>query len=522
MKCVIYARYSSDGQREESIEGQLRECSEFAKRKGYTIINTYTDRALSGKRADNRPQFQQMITDSKQGGFDFIIVWKIDRFSRDKYESVIYKATLKKNNVTVISATEPIDASPEGKLMESIFEGFSEYYLADLVMKTNRGMTENTLKGKYNGGAVTFGYRIDEDKYFQYDPDKAPIVTDIFKRYADGETIKSIVAGLKEQGIKTLKGAEPTYQFINCMLNNRRYLGEYCFQNTVNTDAIPPLVEPEIFNKCQRRLAENMHKPTSFKPVEDKYLLTGKIFCGHCDSTMSGVSGTSKTSAIYRYYQCIASKKGGCKKKRVSKEFIESAVVNMAMAIFNNKFLMKQIVDNCYELQTKQNTRLPALENQLKQIIKEIDNVMNAIKAGIVTKSTKSTLENLEKEQEILEIAIAKEKIERPLISKEQIMFWLNRFAKTDITDMEQKQRLIDVFVNSVYVYDDKMIATFNYKDGDMLVTFDEINKALAEKKKNPGNLNDYQGSSLSAFGEPPGNRTPDHMIKSHVLYRLS
>jgi len=502
MNAVIYARYSSDNQREESIEGQLRECNEFANRKGYTIIKTYVDRAISGKRADNRPQFQQMISDSKQGEFDFVIVWKIDRFSRDKYESVIYKTALKKHNVSVISATEPIDDSPEGKLMESIFEGFSEYYLADLSLKTSRGMTENILNGKYNGGAITFGYVIDENRHFQYDPDKAPVVTDIFKRYASGESIKSIVADLKAQGIKTLKGKEPTYHFINCMLNNRRYLGEYSFKDTVNANAIPPLVEPDIFEKCQQRLTENMHKPASFKLVEDKYLLTGKIFCGHCNSTMSGVSGTSKERIIYRYYQCINSKKKTCAKKRVSKEFIESVVVDTAMKIFGNKPLMTRIVDTCYELQSTRSARLPALKSQLNQTKNEIDNVMNAIKIGVVTKTTKSTLERLEQEQENLEIAIAKEQIERPIIGKEQIRFWLDKFAKTDIADAEQKQRLIDVFVNSVYVYDDKMVIVFNYKDGEKCVDLAEV--AKAEKgKANTAN----ECSPLFKLRDPYGNR---------------
>jgi len=403
MKAVIYARYSSADQREESIEGQLRECQAFAERKGYTIVNTYADRAISGKRADNRPQFQQMIADSKQDEFNFVIVWKIDRFSRDKYESVMYKSMLKKNNIRVLSATEPIDDSPEGKLMESIFERFSEYYLADLSLKTSRGMTDNILKGKYNGGAVTFGYRIDEDRHFQYDPEKAPIVTDIFKRYAKGETIKSIVAGLHEQGIKTLRGAKPSYHFINCMLNNRRYLGEYSFRDTVNENAIPPLVDPQLFEKCQRRLAENMHKPATFKQVEDKYILTGKIFCGECNATMSGVSAVSKSKTIYRYYQCMESKKicrGRCKKKR---------------------------------------------------------------------------------------------------ISKEQIRFWIMKFAKTDISNSEQKQRLIDVFVNGIYVYDDKIVIVFNYKDGEQVLMFDEVNADI----KNKENTHISECSSLIKSTDP-------------------
>ncbi|MCL2638884.1 MAG: recombinase zinc beta ribbon domain-containing protein, partial [Oscillospiraceae bacterium] len=212
--------------------------------------------------------------------------------------------------------------------------------------------------------------------------------------------------------------------------------------------------EPDLFDKCQKWLAENKHRPASFKTTDDKYLLTGKIFCGHCNATMSGESGTSKTGTTHRYYHCsLSKKKRACDKKRVNKDLIENTAVNTAIKLFENKSLIKRIVDNCFNLQSTKSTRLPALKSQLKQTTKEIDNVMNAIKAGIITKTTKSTLERLEQEQESLEIAIAKENVERPIISKEKIRFWIIKFAKTDISDTEQKQRLINAFVNAVFVY---------------------------------------------------------------------
>ena len=522
MKAVIYARYSSDNQREESIEGQLRECGDFAQRKGYTVVKTYADRAISGKKADNRPEFMQMIADSKQGSFDFIIVWKIDRFSRDKYDSVYYKNVLKKNGVSVISATEPIDDSPEGQLMKSIFEGFSVYYIKDLAMKTSRGMTENVLKGKFNGGSLTFGYVIDENKNFQPDPVKALVVTDIFRRYAGGESIKSILATLRAEGLKNSRGTNMTYSFITGILKNRRYLGEYSFQGTVVTDAFTPLVDVDIFDKCQRLLSANQRKPAHFKPVEDKYILTGKIFCGYCGTTMCGVSGTSGTGAKHRYYHCCAAKtKRTCDKKRVIKDFIEPAVTDIAMLLFDNAPLLNRVVNNCYELQLRKNANLPALENQLEQVQMKIDNLMNAIMQGITTPTTKETLLKLEREKETLEISIAKERIERPVWSKEQIKYWICKFSTTNMDIQEQKQRLIDVFVNSVYVYNDKFVVTFNYEDGDKCVTFDEVNEMFA-KKENPDNHKDYQSSPLSVTGDPPETRTPDTLIKSQVLYHLS
>lgn len=245
-----------------------------------------------------------------------------------------------------------------------------------------------------------------------------------------------------------------------------------------------------------------MHKPASFKLVEDKYLLTGKIFCGNCGDTMSGISGTSKGRGVYRYYQCMSSKKKACSKKSTAKDFIEKTVIELSMEIFDEKTLIKRIANTCFALQTTKSSQLPILKKQLKLIKKEIDNVMNAVKAGLITKSTKATLEKLEQEQEILEIAIAQEQIERPIISKEQIEFWIMKFNKTNFTNFVQKQRLIDIFVNSVHVYDDKMVVMFNYKDGEKCLNFEELSEAL-EKKENT-QINEC--SSLLKFGDPYGN----------------
>ena len=407
----------------------MRECTDFAIRKGYTIIKSYADRAISGKKADNRPEFMQMIYDSQQGDFNTVIVWKIDRFSRDKYDSVYYKHTLKKNGVSVISATEPIDDSPEGQLMESIFEGFSAYYLKDLAMKVSRGMTENILKGKYNGGVPTFGYIIDEDRHFQPDPINAPIVIDIFRRYASGENAKSILQSLLEQELKTNRGTAPTYGFITNIIKNRRYLGEYRFRDTVVEKAFIPLVDIDLFEKCQKRSIANQRKAANFKPTDDKYILTGKIFCGHCGGTLNGESGTSMTGATYRYYYChSAKKKKACDKKRTNKAFVETTVLDYIARVLDDTLLLDRIVDTCFELQSQNSTALPSLERHLAQTEREIENVMNAIKQGIITATTKQTLLQLEQDKESLEHSIARERIERPVLSKEQIRLWIRKF----------------------------------------------------------------------------------------------
>ena len=205
MKAVIYARYSSDSQREESIEGQLRECTEYAERNGITILRSYIDRALSARTAD-RPEFQNMIKDSEQKLFDVVLIWKLDRFSRDRYDSAHYKRILKKNGVKVVSVKENISDGPEGIILESMLEGYAEYYSAELSEKIQRGQKENALKCKNNGGNTPLGYVVGTDGVLAVDPLTAPLVTEIFTRYDSGESISEITASLNGRGLKTKKG----------------------------------------------------------------------------------------------------------------------------------------------------------------------------------------------------------------------------------------------------------------------------------------------------------------------------
>lgn len=205
MNAVIYARYSCDNQREESIEGQLRECRAFAERNNYTLIDTYIDRAMSAK-TDNRPEFQKMIKDSAKGQFNAIIVWKLDRFARNRYDSAHYKAMLRKNGVKVVSATEVISEGAEGIILESVLEGYAEYYSAELSEKVIRGMTENALKCQYNGGFVPVGFKIDENKHYQLDELVAPLIKEAFMMYVNGKPIKDIVEFLNSHGVLSSQG----------------------------------------------------------------------------------------------------------------------------------------------------------------------------------------------------------------------------------------------------------------------------------------------------------------------------
>ena len=487
MKAVIYARYSSDHQREESIEGQLRECKEYADRNDIVVIKTYIDRALSAK-TDNRPEFQKMIKDSTKELFDIVLVWKLDRFARNRYDSAHYKAMLRKNGVKVVSAKEAISEGPEGIILESMLEGYAEYYSAELAQKVTRGMTENALKARYNGGTMPLGYMVDENKQYAVNPQTAPVVREIFNRYASGELIQDMVKSLNERGLKSSKGAEFNKSSMNVMLKNRKYIGEYKYNDIVIPNGIPAIISEELFEKVQKRLKRNKHAPAAEK-AKEKYLLTTKLFCGNCGAYMIGESGHGHKGIMYHYYKCATAKrKGNCDKKTVKKDYIENLVVELTKQTVLHDDVIKRIAKTIYDMQSEESDILKTLRQNMKEVEKSINNMLHAIEMGIVTASTKQRLEELETRKSELEIAVLNEEINRPKLTKEQIVYWISRFKNGNTDDEKYKQTLIDTFVNSVYLYDDKLIITYNFKGGTRTTTFDEINNSDLVQHGSPSN----------------------------------
>ena len=492
MKAVIYARYSSDNQREESIEGQLRECTAYCVKNDITILRTYIDRALSAK-TDNRPDFQRMVKDSAKGLFDVVIVWKLDRFARNRYDSAHYKAQLRKYGVKVLSATENISEGPEGIILESMLEGMAEYYSAELSEKVIRGHTENALKCKYNGGTPTFGYVIDKDMQYQLDPRTAPVVLEIFTRYDQGATMKEIMEEMRQKGVTTVRGKKIDLNFMARLLKNRKYIGEYSYREIVTPGGIPAIVPQDLFDRVQKRLAANRKAPARHK-AEDDYLLTTKLFCGTCGAMMVGESGTSASKGRkYHYYRCVNTKKQkscNAKHKSIRKTPIENAVVNAVMAKVMDDNFVEYIADTVMDIQTRESSVLPALRHQLEETERGITNMLNAIQMGILTSSTKERLEALEEQRKELQARIAEERLAKPKMKEEFVRFWLLRFRKLDMTQPGQRQALVDTFINAIYLYDDKVLITFNYKEGTETVAFGEAVKT-------------EKSSDMSARGAP-------------------
>ena len=492
MTAVIYARYSSDSQREASIEGQLRDCKDYAEKNGITVVGTYIDRAYSAK-TDDRPDFQRMIKDSAKKIFDVVLVWKLDRFARNRFDAVNYKYQLEKNGVHLVSAMEPISQGPEGIMVESMLIGMAEYYSAELALKVARGERENALQCKYNGGIVPLGFTIGkEDRLYHIDPETAPIVQEIFTRYANGEPAEKIAASLNERGLRTRTGKPFVKNSFFQIFRNRRYIGEYRYKDIVTPGGIPAIVDEDLFDRVQQRFEQN--RIAHGRPAKEdvSYLLTTKLFCGKCGTLMGGESGTSHMGNTYYYYKCGNAKRHGkahCDLKAIRKEPLERFVVETAIKVIFSDEIIEQLIDLIMEAQQQENTRLPVLKDQLRDTEKRLANLLEAIEQGILTPTTKQRLDELEARKEALNTSILEEELKKPVLTREWMRFWFEKFRKGDMRDMEHQRQIIDTFVNSVYVFDDRVVLNFNFTDDSKTISREEVLGSSAVENAPPNSL---------------------------------
>ena len=453
---ALYLRYSSERQSEQSIEGQLRDLISYCKRNNHRIYAVYVDRATSAaKNIEKRASFLQMIADSEKHQWKFVIVWKLDRFARNRNDSAIYKMRLKRNGVRVLSATENITDNPEGIILESVLEGMAEFYSAELSQKITRGMRESALKAQSLGGHVPLGYKT-VNKQFMVNPDTAPIVQLAFELYASGWSVADICREFNTRGYRTSKGSLFNGNSFKTILRNKKYIGVYKFDDIEIENAIPAIIDKELFYKVQKRLKEVGDAPGRGKAKVD-YLLSGKLFCGHCGNQMNGDCGRGKSGRRYHYYSCYGKKKlKFCNKKNLPKEWIEEIVVRDAFSI-----LTPENIERIAEIAVQQNeedialhSRLPALKSQLKTVEKSIVNIVSAIEKGVASDTLMQRLSDLEREKKTLVKEINDEEKTIFRLDKPQVIWWLSQFFDRNIEEEEVKRQLIDLLVNSVTVTD--------------------------------------------------------------------
>ena len=457
MDVCLYMRYSSDRQTEQSIEGQNRVCTEYCNAQGYNIVARYIDRATSAfKDTDKRLEFQKMIKDSEKHPWDAVVVYKLDRFARNRYDSATYKNRLKKNGVKVISATENISDNPEGVILEAVLEGMAEFYSKELSQKITRGMVESAHKCNNLGGHIPLGYRIENKKLVVVESD-AQIVREAFDLYSQGWTVADICDRFNKKGYRTAKGAEFNKNSFRSMFKNKRYIGIYKYKDLEIENGVPAIIDKETFDIVQERLGKNAEAPARGK-AKVEYILSGKIFCGHCGEKMVGESGTSKTGAVHNYYACITRKrKHACNKSPVKKEWIERLVVEDALSL-----LTPENIDNLAETavqaankEASENTLIPALEKELEDIEKGINNIVKMIERGIESESLENRIKELEADRKSTRRRILEAQADVLYLEKDHVIYWLEQFSQGDIEDEEFRKGVIDLLINSVTVWDE-------------------------------------------------------------------
>lgn len=379
---VLYARYSSNNQREESIDAQLRAMREHCEKEGIDIIAEFTDEAISGK-TDNRENFQNMISQLLKGHIqaDFVLVHKFNRFARNKYDSALYKKKLKDIGIKVVSVSQKIDDTPEGELLEGFLETIDQYYSANLAVEVRKGLRENALKGKHTGGQVLFGYSVDDEGYYVPN-ENAKIVRRIFEEYVAGYPKAQICERLNKDGYRNQRGNKFNTRTLYDLLRNEKYIGNYVYSidrtETIRLDGIikDPPIDKKLWMEAQRLCEEGSTRGRE-RNNKRNYLLTGKTFCSECGCTICG--GGSKRSSggkgkMLCYYKCVGKTKykNGCTNGSLNKDVFEEKVLETIMDVVMDKEQIKEIAKATFkELEAMRDTPVVTTA-QLKKELADI------------------------------------------------------------------------------------------------------------------------------------------------------
>ena len=491
---ICYYRYSSDAQRDVSIDQQREAAHEYAKARGYHIIKEYDDPACSGTR-DDRPAFRRMLYEIEKLRPAYLILWKTDRLSRDRYDAAIAKGRLRKCGVQPVYVAEsmPDDDEATQILLESLYEGMAASFIVSHRKNVMRGMKYNAENAFYNGVKM-LGYVGQVNHKYEIDPATAPMVRRIFKEYTEGVPMQKICDSLNNAGQKTVRGNRFTVNSLRNILVNRAYIGEYKFGKILIPGGMPRLIDDEMFQKAQSRLEANkrggkgaIKKLHPEIEIED-YWLSGKLYCGLCGGSMQGVSGTSKTGTLYYYYSCLNYRKHACKLKYQRKELMEKIVLYTLDDLVYDPALRILVAEKCYAYHQSLNDDSGAYEasikNQLKDVENKLANIMKALEAGIFNSTTAERMNVLENQKSMLNDALLAEQNRKKCdLTLNTIVKFLSSLVG-DINNPDTRRRLLEFFIDKIYVYPDKMVLTFYYTDDRRELPFEETVRLIDNRQK--------------------------------------
>lgn len=430
---------------------------------------------------------KKMINDSQNRRFEKVIVWKLDRFARNRNDSIIYKMKLLKNGVKVVSATEHISDSPEGIILESVLEGFAEYYSKDLSQKVKRGMKENFLKGIFNGGTPAYGFKV-ENKRLVINEEEQKLVKRLFELYTTTDLSLNQIANIfNEEGLRNRQGKKFTQHQMNSLITNRKFIGELSFKNETISNFLPSTIDVKTFELAQKKKEANKIQSSHYRS-EDKYILSGKLYCGECNHKMIGESAKKSNGKIYRYYKCQVIKNRfrneNCDNKTIKKDFIEGFVFNKVWDLITDSSYIEKLANKIEDYLSQQNPIIPQLTANLSMITKKINNLLQAIEDGAPYEIVKDKLDKLCTEKEETINKLEQEKITIETLTHEQIIYALTNTPKKEpnIDDSFFREQCINSIVNKVIVYKDgKICIVFNYKSGNEPYFFDENSSSIKQ-----------------------------------------
>lgn len=502
---VIYARYSSHAQKDASIEQQFAECEAFAKQNGITVIEHYEDRAITG-RTDKRDGFQRMMRDAENGHFHFVLAWKSNRIGRNMLQAMQNEAKLNSLGIRCLYVEEDFDNTAAGRFALRSMMNVNQFYSENMAEDVRRGMYDNAAQCKVTNGQLPFGYKKGEDMRYALDPPKDDIVREIFNRVLCGDSQSDIAADLNARGIPTGSGAKWNKNSFHSLLKNERYTGVYIYSDVRIEGGVPQIVDKGIFLRVQDVIKmKKSPKGRNRKEVAD-YLLTGKLFCGHCKGYMVGVSGTGKSGKVHYYYSCNTHRiERTCDKKNVCKETIERAVAEAIQQYILKDDVIEWMADQAVALskQYRSQSIIGTLEAQLSDNKRAVKNLLDAIELGIITDTTKNRLLELEKEQAVLTSRLSEESAHVLNYSKDDIVSALSLYKGGNIDDKKFQSVLFDSFLKAVYLYDDKIKIVFSIdKDKNSVdIPFDP--KSIEDSTAEKCSYNFSDGSPKESYTNP-------------------
>lgn len=490
-RAVAYARFSSDLQREESIEAQTRAIQQYCDANGFVLLTVFADRGISGT-SDKRPEFQKMISTATKGDVDAVIVHKLDRFARNRYDSAFYKNILKKNNVKLISVLENLQDSPESVILDSVIEGMNEYYSLNLSREVRKGLQENALECKVTGGPPALGYSVDRNtqKYIinEYE---AEAVRLIFRMYLEGYSYTEIIDTLNTKGYRTRRGIPFAKNSLYAILRNERYTGVYIYvkDSTKNPkgkyvrhgeydpDAviripggIPAIISEDDFHRVQAKTKERQHKAAKFS-AKQEYLLSGKIYCGECGSPYAGNSRKPRPDhPLYISYKCTRRNQRDtrCNNPEINRDKLERLVLERLSEVLFNPDVIPRLVEQYNEYIAEKTgsarERMLALQTELRDVERKITNTVNLmIETG--SAAFKDKLNELEqsKEKLLFELTEAEAALKQENFSEEQISK-LFHIAEQQLKNgtLVNRRLVIDQYINKIIIYPDKIEVYMN------------------------------------------------------------